>query len=76
MATRRTRASSALMEKAMNSAPASMVMTRTTMRVAMVRVIWIMFTSLVVRVMRDAEEKRSISAKEKSWMRWNMMLFL
>ena len=47
-------------------------MTRTTIRVAMVRVIWIWLTSLVVRVIREAEENRSMSAKEKSCIFWNM----
>ena len=72
MATSSTRASSALMEKAIKRAPVSMVMTRTTIRVAMVRVIWIWLTSLVVRVIREAEENRSMSAKEKSCIFWNM----
>ena len=66
MATSSTRASPALMEKGMKRAPTSMVMTRTTIRVAIVRVIWIWLTALVVRVIRLSEEKRSMSAKEKS----------
>ena len=67
MVTSMTRASSPLMLMATARAATSITGARTSSRRAMVTIIWMALTSLVMRVMREAEENRSMSAKENSW---------
>ena len=67
MVTSITTASSQLMLMATARAATSITGARTSRRRAMVTIIWMALTSLVMRVMREAEEKRSMSAKENSW---------
>ena len=66
MVTSMTTASSALMLMATARAATNITGARTSIRRAMVTIIWMALTSLVMRVMREAEENRSMSAKEKS----------
>ena len=66
MTTSRMEASFLLMEKLMVSAKMSMAGARKSMRRLIFSIMVMALTSLVMRVMRDAEEKRSISAKENS----------
>ena len=61
-----TTASRALRYRLMISAATSITGARTSIRRPMASIIVMALTSLVMRVMREAEEKRSISAKENS----------
>ena len=61
-----TSASRALREMLMARAAMSITGARTSIRRPMASIMVMAFTSLVMRVMREAEEKRSISAKENS----------
>ena len=66
MTTASTRASRALREMLMARAAMSITGARTSIRSPMASIMVMAFTSLVMRVMREAEEKRSMSAKENS----------
>ena len=66
MATSMTMASRALMLMDTARAATSITGARTSIRSAMVTIIWMALTSLVIRVIREAEEKWSMSAKENS----------
>ena len=63
---RSTSVSRPLMVAQLTSAMTSISGARTSMRSAMPTICWMALTSLVRRVMREAEEKRSMSVKEKS----------
>ena len=67
MVTKNTRLNSRLIRRASTSAVISRTGARTQMRVAIKSVPCTEATSLVKRVMRDAVEKCSKSAKEKRW---------
>ena len=71
MTTSSTSASRAFRARAMDMAAASITGARTSIRRPIASIMVIAFTSLVIRVMRDAEEKRSMSANEKSWILLN-----
>ena len=66
MTTRRITASRALRYRLTPRAAMSITGARTSIRRPMASIMVMAFTSLVMRVMREAEEKRSMSAKEKS----------
>ena len=66
MTTTSTSASLALRVKLIHKAATSITGARTSIRRPMASIIVMALTSLVIRVMRDAEEKRSMSAKENS----------
>ena len=65
MTTASTRASRAFSVMLMARAATSITGARTSIRRPMASIMVMALTSLVIRVMREAEEKRSMSAKEK-----------
>ena len=72
MTTAMTRVSRAFMVRQTTRAESSCTGARTSMRRHIMVVIWMVLTSLVSLVLREAEEKRSMSAKEKSWILANI----
>ena len=66
MTTTMTSVSRAFITRQTTSAEMSCTGARTSMRRHIMVVSWMVFTSLVSLVMSEAEEKRSMSAKEKS----------
>ena len=72
MATARIRDSRGLMRIAMMTPPMQVTGERTSMRMTIIAMFCTCSTSLVRRVIREAEEKRSMSAKENSWVLLNM----
>ena len=70
--TTKVRASLPPMMKAMVMAKRNISGARTATRMIIMKAIWTLDTSVVMRVTRDAEEKRSMFSKEKSCTRTNM----
>ena len=56
-----------LIRHAMTTEKTIMSGTRTAMRISIPKAFWTLVTSVVMRVTREDVEKRSMSAKEKSW---------
>ena len=72
MTTTMTSVSLAFMKRQTTSAESSCTGARTSIRRHIMTVIWMELTSFVSLVMSEAEEKRSMSAKEKSWILSNI----
>ena len=72
MTTTMTSVSLAFMKMQTTSAESSCTGARTSIRRHIMTVIWMELTSFVSLVMSEAEEKRSMSAKEKSWILSNI----